>query len=143
MLKFSIDRNIVKMKSKIPTEIENVILQWNKTSAENGDFVSRAFFVQNKEFGHIHDDGTLDIVFGETITYQLLQRNIVQKHLYIHRVAVTYIVSSEDKIPFALSLLRFSYLLKASKNGAIPHSLFETEWAKLPKSLSSITLKQG
>ncbi len=122
--------------------IENVILQWNETSAENGDFGARAFLFQHKEFGHIHHDGTLDIVFGENITKQLLQKRIVQEHLYVPKVGVTYMVSTEDKIPFALSLLRFSYLIKAHKKKAIAQKLFETEWAQLPESLLSITWKQ-
>ena len=100
------------------------------------------FLFRHKEFGHIHNNGTLDIIFSENIAAQLLQKNIVQRHSYVPKVGVTYIVSSEDKILFALSLLQFSYLLKAKENNAMALDLFETEWNKLPKSLSSITLKQ-
>lgn len=133
-----------KGKSKMITEIENEILKWDETSIGKGDFGAKTFLYQGKEFGHIHKDGTLDIVFGNRLTAELLQQKLVQKHLYVLDAAITYIVSNEEKIPFAVSLLRFSYLLhfiKANENDMEAKHLFESEMAKLPESLSSIYLK--
>jgi hypothetical protein len=129
-------------KQKIATEIENVILRWDETRTGNGDFGARAFLFQNKEFGHLHKNGDLDIVFGKNITAELLKENLVQKHLYVPEVGITFRVSSEEKIPFTISLLRFSYLIKANESNAIAQNIFETELAKLSESLSSTYLKQ-
>lgn len=133
-------------KPKMMTEIENEILKWDETNIGKGDFGASAFLYRGKEFGHIHKDGTLDIVFGKQLTVELLQQKLVQKHLYVPNAAITYSVSNEEKIPFAISLLRFSYLIhfiKANKNDTIAKRIFESEMAKLPVSLSSIYLKQN
>lgn len=133
------------MRPKIPTEIENVILQWYKTSIGNGDFGARTFLYHRKEFGHIHKNGDLDISFNKKITTELLQKNLVQKHLYVPETSITYNVTSEEKVPFALSLLRFSYLIhfiKTNENDTVSQSIFESELAKLPEILSSLYMKK-
>lgn len=129
-------------KPEVTSEIENVILQWDETSVRNGDFGARVFLFQNKEFGHIHNNGDLDIVFGINITAELLRQNLVQKHLYVPKTSITYRVLSSEKIPFAISLLRFSWFLNAFINNAISPSILENELSKLPENLSSVYLKQ-
>lgn len=133
-------------KPQIITEIEHIILQWNETSIGNGDFGATAFLYRAKEFGHIHQNLDLDIVFGKQITAELLQRNLVQKHLYVPETSISYHVSNEEKLQFACSLLRFSYLIHfknahENENGGVADNVFESEMAKLPESLSSIYLK--
>lgn len=126
---------------KIIGEIERIILQWDETSAGAGDFGARAFLVQQKEFGHIHRNGDLDIVFGKTITKALLEKRLVKMHSYVPEVGITYTVSSEEDVPFSVSLLRFSYLIhfiKSNGNNAASQNIFKSEFAKLPESLSSI-----
>jgi hypothetical protein len=127
--------------SKFTTEIENLVSQWSGTTVGNGNFGSRTFLFQSKEFGHIHKNGDLDIVFGKKITGELRQRNLVQKHLYTPETAITYPVSNEEKIPFALGLLKFSYLihwLKANELDSVGRATIKSELAKLPESLRSI-----
>ncbi|MCT4326195.1 DUF5519 family protein [Elizabethkingia anophelis] len=131
------------MKLEITNEIENIILQWKETSATDGDFGSREFLFRGKEIGHIHSNGELDISFGNKLTKMLLSQNLVQQHLYVPETSITYKVSSEEQIPFAISLLRFSYILvlkKFGENDKQSITIFETELIKLPKSLSSIYL---
>lgn len=130
---------------KIITELKNVILQWDKTSTGNGDFGATTFLYRRKEFGHIHHNGELDIAFGKTITAALRQANLVQKHLYVPGTSISYPVSSEERLPFAISLLRFSYLIRfksANEHDSASESTVEREMSKLPESLSSIYLKQ-
>lgn len=130
------------MKNSI-TDIENTILQWNETSAKDADFDARAFLFQKKEFGHIHRNGDLDIVFGRNITTELLLRELVQKHNYVPKVGITYSVTSEEKYSFAISLLRFSYLIhfiKANIDNANLQNIIDEELAKLPEELSSLLI---
>jgi hypothetical protein len=129
--------------SKFTTEIENVVSQWSGTTMGKGIFESRRLLFQNHEFGHIHKNGDLDIVFGKKITEELRQRNLVKKHLYTPETAITYTVSNEEKIPFALGLLRFSYLihwLKANELDSVGRATVKSELAKLPESLRSMDL---
>lgn len=127
--------------STIISPIENIVLKWNETKAENGDFGARAFLYRGNEFGHIHQNADLDITFGEQITAQLLQKGLVQKHLYVPSSNITYQVTSNEKLIFGISLLRFSYLttyLRVNVKDPDAHHLFKKELAKLPESLSSV-----
>ncbi|QXV63963.1 DUF5519 family protein [Mucilaginibacter sp. 21P] len=129
------------MGPSITTRVENIILRWAGTSARNADFGARAFLIRGKEFGHLHPDGTLDIMLGKSLTLALLKTGLVQKHLYVPDAAVTYQISSDEKLAFAISLLRFSYLANA-RHSIIPPTEFAVELAKLPESLSSINLER-
>lgn len=106
-------------------------------------FRFKRILFRGKEIGHIHSNGELDISFGNKLTKMLLSQNLVQQHLYVPETSITYKVSSEEQIPFAISLLRFSYILvlkKFCENDKQSITIFETELIKLPKSLSSIYL---
>lgn len=125
--------------------IENAVLQWEETSAEDGDFEARRFLYRKKEFGHLHDYGDLDIFFNKQIQAALLLAKLVQPHKFIPKSGITYTISSEDDIPFALSLLRFSYLLhffKVHTDKVTENKLLDSELAKLPESLSALYRKQ-
>ncbi|MFD2918879.1 luciferase family protein [Terrimonas rubra] len=131
--------------SKIITEIENTVLKWEETSTGNGDFGAITFLYRGKEFGHIHKTGDLDISFGEQMTEELLKKKLVKKHLYVPKTNITYPVLNEEKLPFAISLLRISYLshyIKANEKDMFSQGIFESELAKLPERLTSVYLKQ-
>ncbi|GAB3994420.1 hypothetical protein GCM10028807_32210 [Spirosoma daeguense] len=131
---------------EIIQEIENVILQWSEASIGSGDFGAITFLYRGEEFGHIHQNRDLDISFTKPITVKLREKNLVKKHLYVPETSITFYVSSPEKLPFAISLLRFSYLIhfiKRNANETISSSVFELELAKLPESLSSLYLSQA
>jgi len=128
-------------KINLITRIENIILQWDETSIGKGDFGSIAFLYRGKEFAHIHKNGDLDIDFGKKITSELRQKNLVQKHLYVPETSITFRVWNEEQLPFAVSLLRFSYLgqfIKASANDAAAQKTMQQGAAKLHESLQAI-----
>jgi hypothetical protein len=97
---------------KMIAEIEAKVLTWNGVRSGDHRMGAREFLYGKKEIGHIHWNGDLDIVFGKQITEKLLKRKSVQKHAYVPDVAITFKIKSDDDILFALSLLRYSYLLK-------------------------------
>ena len=97
---------------KIITEIETKVLTWSGMCSGDHSMGAREFSYGKKEIGHIHWNGDLDIVFGKRITERLLKRTEVQKHAYVPDVAITFKITGDDDIPFALALLRYSYLLK-------------------------------
>ena len=128
-------------KTNLITRIENTILQWDETSIGIGDFGAIAFLYRGKEFAHIHKNGDLDIDFGKKITSELRQKNLVQRHLYVPETSITFRVLNEEQLPFAVSLLRFSYLghfKKANANDVAAQKIMEQEAAKLPESLRAM-----
>ena len=128
-------------KSKIIEEIENTILTWEETTLGKGDFGAITFLYRGKEFGHIHSDGVLDISFDKSMTTELRRTNLVETHQFVPETNITYRVSNEAKVVFAVALLRLAYLIHFIKSNEIDNTAkttFETELAKLPESLSSI-----
>lgn len=96
---------------KLITEIETQVTVWNNVTTGKHVFGGKEFLFQGKEIGHIHQNGDLDILFGKSITAALLRQQVVQQHQYMPHSAITYRILQESDIPFAVFLLRFSYLL--------------------------------
>jgi hypothetical protein len=97
---------------KIIADIEAKVLTWRGVRSGEHRMGAREFLYGNKEIGHIHWNGDLDIVFGKQITEKLLKRRRVRNHTYVPGVAITFKIAGDGDILFALSLLRYSYLLK-------------------------------
>ncbi len=96
-------------------QIENEVLSWSKITMGENTFGGIDFLFDKKEIGHIHWNGDMDILFGKKLTAEFLEHNFVEEHKYVPNRAITYPVLSEENVPFAISLLRFSYLLKIKK----------------------------
>lgn len=120
------------------SEIEKTVLQWEETDAKDGDFGARMFLYRRKEFGHLHDYGDLDIFFRKNIETKLLENKLVIPHKFVPKSGVTFTVTNEETAKFALSLLRFSYLLHYRNANADSDDFVETAMKKLPESLSKI-----
>lgn len=97
------------------TQIERILLSWDDVTVESHNMGGKEFLYRKKEIGHIHGNGDLDIFFDEPLTDELLKHNLVQQHKYVPSAAVTFPVLLEKDIPFAISLLRFSYLIHTKK----------------------------
>jgi hypothetical protein len=101
---------------KIIAVIEAKVLTWNGIRSGDHRMGAREFLFGHREIGHIHWNGDLDIVFGKQITESILKRKPLQRHAYLPGVAITLKIRSDNDISFAVSLLRYAYLLKkASK----------------------------
>ena len=110
------------------TQIENTILSWDDVTTGSHDMGGREFLFGKEEIGHMHWNGELDIGFGKQVTEELRKHNLGQRHKYAPGTAITYPVLVEENIPFAVSLLRFSYLLHLKKKSANnPQTMNEIE----------------
>ncbi|SOD12457.1 luciferase family protein [Pedobacter xixiisoli] len=131
-------------KYQIITQLESIVLQWDDTNVRTGDFDAKTFLFLGEEFGHIHQNGDLDIAFTEQVKAELLKKDLVQKHRYVPNTSITYHLSSERQLSFAVHLLRFSYLVhmvKMEYERTGVRNISEEELAALPESLSSIYWK--
>jgi hypothetical protein len=103
---------------RLIAKIAKTIKTWNGVTIGIHRMGAKEFLFQKKEFGHIHWNGDLDILFGKPLTAELLKLNLVQRHKFVPEIAVTYSLKNRDSIPFAISLLRFSYLVHLKKQSA-------------------------
>ncbi len=118
---------------KLITEIENNTLLWDDVTVGIHNMGGKEFLFRKKEIGHIHWNGDLDILFGKQLTNELLKLNLVQQHKYVPSEAITYPVLREQNIPFAVSLLRFSYLIQQKKASANNHQIINDIEVELDK----------
>lgn len=96
-------------------QLEQIALLWNDVTVGVHAMGGKEFLYRSKEIGHIHWNGDLDILFGKPLTAELLKHNLVKQHQYVPAAAITFPVLREEDLPFAASLLRFSYLIHAKK----------------------------
>jgi hypothetical protein len=119
-------------------EIERIVSKWPDVTSEIHAMGGIGFLFQRKEIGHIHWNGDLDIVFGRELTEKLLQSGKVQQHRFVPSAAVTFSLSNEEDIDFAVTLLRFSQLRiiqrKKMDDDAVKNH-FESELKNLPSDL--------
>jgi hypothetical protein len=119
-----------KDTQKLIAKIQNEVLSWDEITLGENTFGGIDFLFRKKEIGHIHWSGDLDILFGKKLTAEFLKHNLVQKHNYVPTASITYSVFSEENVPFAISLLRFFYLIqqrKISSNNQQTMNEVETE----------------
>jgi hypothetical protein len=93
--------------------IEQTVLSWEKTSAGMHLYGGLQFNVNNREIGHIHSNGLVDVMLKTGIKEQLLKEGRVEDHHIFKRSGwVSLHVKSEQDKQLALELLEYSYLLK-------------------------------
>src|SRR5687768_15994117 len=61
-------------------DIEHEVLSWKNTSIHVHKFGGLQFNLREKEIGHIHGNGFLDILFSRKIKNQLLKEGKVKNH---------------------------------------------------------------
>lgn len=91
-------------------EIENEVLTWENTSMQIHKYGGIQFNHSNKEIGHIHGNGLLDIHFSKQIKSQLPESgNIIEHHVFKNSGWISlYIRTISDK-QLAIELLKYSY----------------------------------
>ena len=93
-------------------DIENAVLSWNHTSIHAHKFGGVQFNVNDKEIGHLHGNGLLDIPFSRSIKEQLINESngrVKEHHIFRKSGWISlYIQSAADK-DLALEVLMRSY----------------------------------
>ncbi|HTJ48264.1 MAG TPA: luciferase family protein [Cyclobacteriaceae bacterium] len=126
---------------KLIGEIENTIVEWPGLYTAIHEMGGVVFLYDQTEIGHIHWNGNLDIVFGKHLTSQLLRLGKIKHHNFLPESAITFQVVNREDIPFAISLLQFSYLRllrKIGDNALMIEAYIENEIIKLPEELKMI-----
>jgi hypothetical protein len=117
--------------------IESAFLKLEGTSAIPHNMGGREFVWHEKEIGHIHWNGDLDILFNKRVRDQLLEKKLAEIHKWVPESGwTTFRVLRPEDIEHASYLLNFSFLLKAKK---LDFARFEQERNKLlAKDLETI-----
>lgn len=100
-------------------EIESEVLSWQHTTLQMHKFGGLQFNLYNKELGHIHGNGLLDILFSRKEKSELMQKYPVKDHhVFKNSGWISFQVKTEADKKIAIELLRLSYLA-AQKNEVV------------------------
>lgn len=90
--------------------VEEIVSGWEGVSVHPHRFGGREFRLGPKEFGHVHNQGLLDILFTRKIRAQLVQEGkAVPHHLYPESGWTSFYFRNHSPDE-ALWLLRYAYL---------------------------------
>lgn len=103
---------------RIQTSIERIeeeVLSWDGLTLTIHKFGGLQFNYRDKEIGHIHSNGILDILLNTKTKNILLSAGLVSDHhVFPHSGWVSFYIRSEQDVAKAIGLLRFSYTKKVS-----------------------------
>jgi hypothetical protein len=93
-------------------EIENEVMSWKRTSIRVHKFGGIQFNIDEREIGHIHGNGLLDIPFTKKIKQDLLLAGRVKDHhVFKNSGWISFRVKTLEDRELAIELLRRSYRL--------------------------------
>ena len=116
------------------TEIEIEVLAWPGVTAHRHRFGGIEFRFGKPEVGHIHPEGIIDIPFTRRVRDLLLAEGKVERHHVLPESGwIRFRVLEQQEIPYAVWLLRLSYLRYAvrSKLPVVQKKAFDAELARL------------
>jgi hypothetical protein len=100
-------------------EIESEVLSWEHTTMQMHKFGGLQFNLYNKELGHIHGNGLLDILFSRKEKSALMLKYPVKEHhVFKNSGWISFQVKTDADKKIAIELLRLSYLA-AQKNDVV------------------------
>jgi hypothetical protein len=127
-------------------EIESEVLSWPDVTARLHRFGGNEFRFGKAEIGHIHPEGIIDIPFTRRVRDVLLADGKVERHHVLpHSGWIRFRVLEQQQIPYAVWLLRLSYLRYAVRS-KLPLELkkeFDAELARLTADGLYLALKTG
>lgn len=96
-------------------DIEESISKYPNISITVHKYGGTQFNYKDKEFGHLHSNGLLDILLNKTIKQQLLKDGKIQNHhVFKNSGWISFYITNEQDCKYAMGLLLLAYKKKAS-----------------------------
>jgi predicted DNA-binding protein (MmcQ/YjbR family) len=104
-------------------DIEKKILTWPGTTATTHKYGGLQFNYGNKELGHIHSNGLLDMLLNRQLKQQLMQQNSrVQDHHILKKTGwLSFYMESYGDKEFVLELFEMAYKVHVDKTNNKPN----------------------
>lgn len=97
-------------------DIEREVLSWQHTSLRVHKFGGTQFNINDRELGHIHGNGLLDVLFSRKMKAELSEKYPVKDHhIFKNSGWVSFHVQNEADKKVAIELLRYSYVAVCRK----------------------------
>jgi len=99
-------------------DIEDTVLSWDHTSLHIHKFGGTQFNFKDKEIGHIHGNGLLDVPFSRAIKEQLILESngrVKEHHIFKKSGWISLQVQNALDKELAIRILMRSYVEKSSR----------------------------
>lgn len=103
------DRGRHQIEPSIEQIIETVS-SWSQVTTDDGRFNSTTFQVADRDIGHVHSWGPVDIGYPQRLRKQLIAEDKTGEHHVVADRATTFHVEGAADVEQAVALLRLSYL---------------------------------
>ncbi|WP_316797552.1 luciferase family protein [Pedobacter agri] len=91
-------------------DIENEVLKWEGTSISLHKFGGTQFNFYNKELGHLHSNGILDIRLNQKLKKILTDKKLAHDHHIFEQSGwISFYIHNKADVVSAISLLRLAY----------------------------------
>jgi hypothetical protein len=90
--------------------IELEVIKWDGVKTTIHKYGGIQFNCQQREIGHIHGNGLLDLLLNLELKQQLLKDGRIQNHHYLKNTGwISFWICTEDDQRYAVQLLRLGY----------------------------------
>jgi hypothetical protein len=98
-------------------DIEKEVLKRDNTTASTHKFGGLQFNYENKELGHIHSNGLLDMLLNRELKQQLMQQNnrVKDHHILKNTGWLSFYMETYGDKEFVLELFEMAYKVQMDK----------------------------
>lgn len=108
-------------------EIEREISRWDGVSIGLHKYGGMQFDYNNREIGHIHSNGLLDMLLNRKLKQQLMREGkILDHHVFKHTGWISFYIKTQADRDYALRLLKLGYQLQRQRNLLSPSRYHQT-----------------
>ncbi|MFC7156584.1 luciferase family protein [Halomarina halobia] len=133
----SIDTNL-DSSSRVE-EVIGEVARWPGITVADHRYGGREFRLGEREVGHVHYTGTVDIAFPKLVHDALVDAGWTEAHHVVpHSTWTTFRVRSDADVQRALDLLRLSYLYNALSRADTPDAAAALDAVDLGAELDRI-----
>lgn len=96
-------------------ELESDVLQWKGVTLTLHKYGGSQLNYQEKEIGHVHSNGIVDILFSKTIKQRLLKDGKINNHhLFAKSGWISFPMEKKEDKAYAVELLKTAYEIRTA-----------------------------
>ena len=93
--------------------VESEVARWEGGNTSSHKYGGVQFNYRNREIGHIHGNGLMDMLLCRKLKQQLIQEGrVLDHHVFKNTGWISFYIKTKEDCDYALQLLKLGYQLK-------------------------------